>query len=64
MIFANSLDLDQAQQNVEPDLDPNCLTLLLCGAVYKPMAQLGLIFFWNYGGKSLATNSLIILYIL
>ena len=25
--FANSLDLDQAQQNVGPDLDPNCLTL-------------------------------------
>ena len=26
--FANSLDPDQAQQNVRPDLDPNCLTLL------------------------------------
>ena len=24
--FANSLDPDQAQQNVRPDLDPNCLT--------------------------------------
>ena len=24
--FANSLDPDQAQQNVGPDLDPNCLT--------------------------------------
>ena len=24
--FANSLDPDQASQNVEPDLDPNCLT--------------------------------------
>ena len=24
--FANSLDTDQAQQNVGPDLDPNCLT--------------------------------------
>ena len=24
--FANSLDPDQARQNVEPDLDPNCLT--------------------------------------
>ena len=23
--FANSLDPDQAQQNVGPDLDPNCL---------------------------------------
>ena len=23
--FANSLDPDQARQNVEPDLDPNCL---------------------------------------
>ena len=26
IIFANSLDPDQAQQNVGPDLDPNCLT--------------------------------------
>ena len=26
--FANSLDPDQARQNVGPDLDPNCLTLL------------------------------------
>ena len=25
--FANSLDPDQAQQNVELDLDPNCLNL-------------------------------------
>ena len=25
--FANSLDPDQARQNVGPDLDPNCLTL-------------------------------------
>ena len=24
--FANSLDQDQAQQDVGPDLDPNCLT--------------------------------------
>ena len=24
--FANSLDPDKAQQNVGPDLDPNCLT--------------------------------------
>ena len=24
--FANSLDPDQARQNVWPDLDPNCLT--------------------------------------
>ena len=28
--FANSLNLDQARQNVGPDLDPNCLSLLLC----------------------------------
>ena len=28
LIFANSLDPDQAQQNVGPDLDPNCLTLI------------------------------------
>ena len=25
--LANSLDPDQARQNVGPDLDPNCLTL-------------------------------------
>ena len=25
--FANSLDPDQARQNIGPDLDPNCLTL-------------------------------------
>ena len=25
--FANSLDPDQARQNVGPDLDQNCLTL-------------------------------------
>ena len=25
--FANSLDPDQARQNVGPDLEPNCLTL-------------------------------------
>ena len=25
--LANSLDQDQARQNVRPDLDPNCLTL-------------------------------------
>ena len=28
--FANSLDPDQARQNVGPDLDPNCLTLINC----------------------------------
>ena len=27
--FANSLDPDQAQQNVGPDLDLNCLTLMV-----------------------------------
>ena len=26
MTFANSLDPDQARQNVGPDLDPNCWT--------------------------------------
>ena len=25
--YANSLEPDQARQNVGPDLDPNCLTL-------------------------------------
>ena len=29
IIFANSLDPDQARQNVRPDLDPNCLTLMV-----------------------------------
>ena len=27
--FVNSLDPDQARQNVGPDLDPNCLTLII-----------------------------------
>ena len=27
--FANSLDPDQAQQNVGPDLDPNCFDTLM-----------------------------------
>ena len=27
IIFKNSLDPDQARQNVRPDLDPSCLTL-------------------------------------
>ena len=27
--FANSLDPDQARQNVGPDQDPNCLTLII-----------------------------------
>ena len=30
VVFANSLDPDQDQQNVSPDLDPNCLTLWQC----------------------------------
>ena len=29
MTFANSLDSDQARQNVGPELDPNCLTLMV-----------------------------------
>ena len=29
MTLANSLDPDQAKQNVGPDLGPNCLTLTL-----------------------------------
>ena len=29
MTFANSLDSDQALQNVRPELDPNCLTLMV-----------------------------------
>ena len=27
--FASSLDPDQTRQNVGPDLDPNCLTLMV-----------------------------------
>ena len=27
VVLANSLDPDQEQHNVGPDLDPNCLTL-------------------------------------
>ena len=27
--FSNSLDTDQDRQNVGPDLDPNCLTLVI-----------------------------------
>ena len=27
--FSNSLDPDQARQNVGPNLDPNCLTLMI-----------------------------------
>ena len=33
--FANSLDQDQDQQNVGPDLDPNCLTLLVFNKFFK-----------------------------
>ena len=29
LTFSNSLDPDQARQNVGPDLDPNCLTALM-----------------------------------
>ena len=29
IFFANSLDPDQAGQNVGPDLDPNCLILIV-----------------------------------
>ena len=29
IIFANNLDPDHDSQNVGPDLDPNCLTLIL-----------------------------------
>ena len=29
MMLANSLDPDQARQNVGPDLGPNCLTLMV-----------------------------------
>ena len=29
IIFANSLDPEQARQNVGPNLDPNCVTLMV-----------------------------------
>ena len=29
IIFPNSLDPDQARQDVGPDLDPNCLSLIV-----------------------------------
>ena len=35
--FANSLDPDQAQQNVGLDLEPNCLTLWYSGKVLLEM---------------------------
>ena len=28
--FANNLSADQAQQSIRPDLDLNCLTLMVC----------------------------------
>ena len=35
MIYANSLDPNQAQQNVRPDLDPRCLTLCYSEGIYS-----------------------------
>ena len=33
--FSNSLEPDQARQNVGPDLDPNCLTAVIPGVVFE-----------------------------
>ena len=33
--FANSLDPDQAQQNAWPDMDPNCLTLMVFLKIFQ-----------------------------
>ena len=35
-MFANYLDLDLARQNVGPDLDPNCLTLMVTLIEFVP----------------------------
>ena len=35
MTFVNSLDPDQAWQNIKPDLDPNYLTLMKLAAELK-----------------------------
>ena len=35
IIFANSLDLDQAQQDAGPDLDPNCLILDIPERIFR-----------------------------
>ena len=36
--FANCLNPDQAQQNVRPDLDPNCMTLWWYSGLTLPLA--------------------------
>ena len=37
--FANSLNSDQAQQNVGPDLDPSSLTLLFLKEYFEKVMQ-------------------------
>ena len=32
--FANSLELDQDRQNVGPDLDPNCFTMIVFRKIF------------------------------
>ena len=39
--FANSLDLDQARQNVRPDLDQNCLTLQIVNQLHVTVTEPG-----------------------
>ena len=39
--FANSLNLDQARQNVGPDLDPNCLTLQIENQLHVTVTEPG-----------------------
>ena len=38
--FANSLDPDQARQNVQPDLDPNCLMVFLKDFFFKKLIKI------------------------
>ena len=35
MIFAGSLDPDQARHNVGPDLDPSCLTAVITERIFE-----------------------------
>ena len=39
--FANSLDPDQARQDVKPDLDPNCLTPYSVEKIQHPKSKNG-----------------------
>ena len=49
--FANSLDPDQARQNVGPDLDLNCLTVMVFLKEPASVAQLDAPPDWRPGGR-------------